>query len=82
MENTTPPKFKDSKKGKALSADIEKQFLEAAKESYYYPLYRMASLTGMRIGKSWGCNGKTWILSMEKSILHIHFAMFLVRDNT
>lgn len=50
MKNTTPPKFKDSKKGKALSADIEKQFLEAAKESYYYPLYRMASLTGMRIG--------------------------------
>ena len=32
MENTTPPKFKDSKKGKALSADIEKQFLEVAKD--------------------------------------------------
>lgn len=54
MDNTTPPKFKESRKGKALSAEVEKQFLDAAKDSYYYPLYRMASLTGMRIGEVLG----------------------------
>ena len=54
MDNTTPPKFKESRKGKALSAEVERQFLDAAKDSYYYPLYRMASLTGMRIGEVLG----------------------------
>lgn len=54
MDNTTPPKFKESRKGKALSAEVEKKFLDAAKDSYYYPLYRMASLTGMRIGEVLG----------------------------
>lgn len=69
MENTTPPKFKDSKKGKALSADIEKQFLEAAKESYYYPLYRMASLTGMRIGEVLGLQWQD--VDFEHGEIHI-----------
>lgn len=69
MENTTPPKFKDSKKGKALSADIEKQFLEVAKESYYYPLYRMASLTGMRIGEVLGLQWQD--VDFEHGEIHI-----------
>lgn len=54
MDNTTPPKFKQRTKKRALSDEAERQFLEAAKDSYYYPLYRMASLTGMRIGEVLG----------------------------
>lgn len=54
MDNTIPPKFKQREKKKALSREEEQQFLEAAKDSYYYPLYRMASLTGMRIGEVLG----------------------------
>lgn len=54
MENNTPPKYKNSEKKKALTAETERIFLNAAKESCYYPLYRMASLTGMRIGEILG----------------------------
>jgi integrase len=54
MENTTPPKFKKSQKKGALSEVDERKFLDAAKDSTYYPLYRLASLTGMRIGEVLG----------------------------
>ena len=69
MDNTTPPKFKESRKGKALSAEVEKQFLDAAKDSYYYPLYRMASLTGMRIGEVLGLQWQD--VDFEHGEIHI-----------
>ncbi len=54
MENTTPPKFKTQEKRKALSMKDQKLFLEAAQESRYYNLYRMITLTGMRVGELLG----------------------------
>ena len=54
MENTTPPRFKQPEKKKALSAEHEKAFLQAVKESSYYPIYRTAALSGMRIGEILG----------------------------
>ena len=54
MDNTTPPKFKAGEKGKALAADQERLFLETVKDSGYYPLYRTATLSGMRIGEVLG----------------------------
>jgi integrase len=69
MDNTTPPKFKESRKGKALSAEVERQFLDAAKDSYYYPLYRMASLTGMRIGEVLGLQWQD--VDFEHGEIHI-----------
>lgn len=54
MDNTTPPKFKKQEKRGALTEETQRLFLEAAKESHYYPLYRLASLTGMRIGEVLG----------------------------
>ena len=54
MDNITPPKYQERKKQKALTEEEEKIFLEAAKGSPYYPLYRLASLTGMRIGEVLG----------------------------
>lgn len=54
MDSTIPPKFKKQEKRGALTEENQRLFLEAAKESYYYPLYRLASLTGMRIGEVLG----------------------------
>lgn len=54
MENTTPPKFKVQEKREALSMENQKLFLKAAEGSRYYSLYRMITLTGMRIGELLG----------------------------
>lgn len=54
MENTTPPKFQESEKKKALSAEQQKIFLDAVKGSSYYSIYRAATLSGMRIGEALG----------------------------
>lgn len=54
MDNTTPPKFKPREERKALTKAQEKAFLEAVKDSSYYPLYRTAALSGMRIGEILG----------------------------
>ena len=54
MDNITPPKFKERKKRGAMTEETQRKFLEAAKSSHYYPLYRIASLTGMRIGEVLG----------------------------
>lgn len=73
MDNTTPPKFKQQKKKKALSEEAEWQFLEAAKDSPYYPLYRMASLTGMRIGEVLGLRWQD--IDFTKGEIHISHTM-------
>lgn len=54
MDNTTPPKFRKREKKKALTPEQEKLFLDTVKYSRYYPIYRMATLTGMRIGEILG----------------------------
>lgn len=59
MVNTTPPKYKRTEKKKALSSDTVQLFLEYSKDSSYYPIFRTATLSGMRIGEilglSWDC---------------------------
>ena len=69
MENTTPPKFREQKKKVALTAETEHKFLEAAQNSCYYPLYRLASLTGMRIGEVLGLQWQD--INFEKGEIHI-----------
>lgn len=73
MENTTPPKYKESGKKKALTAETERIFLDAAKESNYYPLYRLASLTGMRIGEVLGLQWQD--IDFDKGEIHITHTM-------
>ena len=73
MENTTPPKYKTPGKKRALSAEAERKFLDAAKESNYYPLYRLASLTGMRIGEVLGMQWQD--VDFDKGELHITHTM-------
>lgn len=54
MTNTTAPKYRKPERKKALSAEHEKAFLQAVKESSYFPIYRTATLSGMRIGELLG----------------------------
>ena len=58
MDNTTPPKFKEQERKEALTEEDQRIFLDAAKSSRYYPLYRLATLTGMRIGEILGLQWK------------------------
>ena len=59
MENTTPPKYTTPEPKKALTPQHEKELLEAVKDSQYFPVYRAATLSGMRIGEllglKWEC---------------------------
>ena len=54
MEYVTMPKTKEPKKKGALSADQQQAFLNEAGSSKYYRLYKLATLTGMRIGEITG----------------------------
>lgn len=59
MDTTTPPKYKKRNKKSALPSEQVTLFLEYSKDSSYYPIFRMITLTGMRIGEvlalSWDC---------------------------
>lgn len=57
MDNTEVPKFKKREKKGALSKKDEDLFLDYSQGSSYYPIFRMATLTGMRIGEILGL---TW----------------------
>jgi len=54
MDSVTTPKFTRREKKKALTKEQEDKFLEYMKDSRYYPICRMATLTGMRIGEILG----------------------------
>lgn len=54
MDNTTPPKFRKTKKKRALTKEQVDLFLEYSKDSSYYPIFRTATLSGMRIGEILG----------------------------
>lgn len=73
MESTTPPKFRKSEKKKALTAEEERAFLEEAQTSSYYPLYRLASLTGMRMGEVLGLQWSD--VDFRKGEIHITHTM-------
>lgn len=51
MEFVNMPKTKERKKKGALSADQQRAFLNEAKSCEYYRLFKLSTLTGMRIGE-------------------------------
>ncbi|MCD8221016.1 MAG: site-specific integrase [Clostridiales bacterium] len=73
MENTTPPKFRKREKKGALTEEAQKAFLEEAQKSVYYPLYRLATLTGMRIGEVLGLQWSD--VDFRKGEIHITHTM-------
>ncbi|MBR5317324.1 MAG: site-specific integrase [Lachnospiraceae bacterium] len=76
MDNTTPPKFKEQERKEALTEEDQRIFLDAAKSSRYYPLYRLATLTGMRIGEILGLQWKD--IDFESAEIHINHTMCYV----
>lgn len=54
MMNTDTPAARKSKKKGALTREQQTAFLQYAEKSEYYPLFRLATLTGMRIGELLG----------------------------
>ena len=56
MSNTSVPRFKPQERKKALSPEQVSQFMDYAKANNcsYYPIFRMMSLTGCRIGEILG----------------------------
>ncbi len=76
MQYTTRPRFKESEKKMALTKTEQDEFLKAAEDSCYYPLYRMATLTGMRIGEILGLSWKdvdfdTGAISIRNTLCYI-----------
>lgn len=69
MEYVTMPKTKEKTKKKALSADQQQAFLEAAEPCEYYRLFKLATLTGMRIGEVLGLQWSD--LDFEGREIHI-----------
>lgn len=64
---------KEQEKKRALTENVERKFLEAARISCYYPLYRLASLTGMRIGEVLGLRWQD--VDFDKGEIHITHTM-------
>ena len=56
MSDTSVPRFKPQERKKALTSEQVMQFMDYAKANKcsYYPIYRMLSLTGCRIGEILG----------------------------
>lgn len=73
MEYVTMPKTKVPKKKGALSADQQQTFMNEAGSSRYYRLYKLATLTGMRIGE---ITGLQWSdVDFENREIHITHTM-------
>lgn len=73
MEYVTAPKTKEPMKKKALSADQQRAFLQAAESCKYYRLFKLATLTGMRIGEIIGLQWSD--LDFEEREIHIQHTM-------
>ncbi|MCD8363022.1 MAG: site-specific integrase [Lachnospiraceae bacterium] len=69
MDSTNPPRYRKTEKRGALSEKDERAFLEEARTSQYYPLYRMASLTGMRSGEILGLQWDN--VDFQKGEIHV-----------
>lgn len=54
MQYTTRPATKNREKRKALSRSETTAFLSAAEGNYYYDMFRLSTLTGLRIGEVTG----------------------------
>ena len=68
------PKTESRPKKRALTAAGEKSFLEYAKRGKYYPLYRLASLTGMRIGEICGLQWND--IDNKNGVINIRHALY------
>lgn len=73
MQYTTRPATKKSEKRKALSRSETTAFLAAAKSSYYYDMFRLSTLTGLRIGEITGLQWQD--VDLKKKEIHVRHTL-------
>ena len=73
MQYTTRPATKKSEKRKALSRSETTAFLAAAKSSYYYDMFRLSTLTGLRIGEVTGLQWQD--VDLKKKEIHVRHTL-------
>ena len=73
MKNISRPKTQEKPKKQVLTAEEELIFLNAALPSFYYPLYKLATLTGMRIGEITALRWND--IDMENRLIHVRHTL-------
>lgn len=73
MQYTTRPATKKSEKRKALSRSETTAFLTAAESSYYYDMFRLSTLTGLRIGEVTGLQWQD--VDLKKKEIHVRHTL-------
>lgn len=73
MQYTTRPATKKSEKRRALSRSEMTAFLAAAEGNYYYDLFRLSTLTGLRIGEVTGLRWQD--VDLKKKEIHVRHTL-------
>lgn len=73
MVNTDSPVAKKGKKKGALTREQQTAFLQYAEKSEYYPLFRLATLTGMRIGELLGLSWED--VDFQNKTIHVRYTL-------
>jgi integrase len=73
MQYTTRPATKKREKRKALSRSETTAFLAAAESSYYYDMFRLSTLTGLRIGEVTGLQWQD--VDLKKKEIHVQHTL-------
>lgn len=73
VDRTSIPKGKVYPKKRAARKDIVDLFLKEMKDNWYWPVYRLATLTGMRLGELLAL---TWDdVDLDKKVIHVRHTM-------
>lgn len=70
---------------RALTIEEQKSFFEAAKNSYYYDVYRFAILTGMRIGEIgalYASDIYDGMIHIERTVTRTQSGSYVIGDDT
>lgn len=73
MQYTTRPATKKSEKRRALSRSETVSFLTAVEGTYYYDMFRLSTLTGLRIGEVTGLQWQD--VDLKKKEIHIRHTL-------
>lgn len=78
MRAVVRPRARRAKRVTALSREEERIFLEAAEESYYYPMFKIATLTGMRIGEISALRWRD--VDFEKKLIYVRSTLDYTKE--
>ena len=78
MQYTTRPATKKREKRKALSRSETAAFLTAVEGTYYYDMFRLSTLTGLRIGEVTGLQWQD--VDLKKKEIHVRHTLAWITD--